>query len=228
MNTTDSYAVPELLAETDWLAANLSNPDVRIIDARSEDKYDAGHIAEAINLTNAPWDVESTDPAGFAEILSSHGISDQHVVVCYDDLGPPAARLWWVLFYYGLTSARFLNGGITKWMQEGRAITSEKPNFPQTSFEIKVMPNLLCSLDYAKAGDDNPNTVFWDTRLEGEYLGEISRGNAPDRVGHIPGAVHLEWNTLVESDSQTIKPANEVQAILEAHGMTPDKEIFTY
>ena len=88
--------------------------------------------------------------------------------------------------------------------------------------------HLLCSLDYAKAGVDNPNTVFWDTRLEGEYLGEISRGNAPDRVGHIPGAVHLEWNTLVESDSQTIKPANEVQAILEAHGMTPDKEIFTY
>ncbi|MQG21567.1 MAG: sulfurtransferase [SAR202 cluster bacterium] len=230
MNTTDGYANPDLLAETTWLAENLSNANVRIIDGRPEEKYVDGHIEGAINLefSAVPGDVEATDGSDFAGMLAAQGIGDQHIIVCYDDAGPPAARLWWLLSYFGVENVRVLNGGINKWVQEGRDVTSEKPNHSPASFVPKIVGDLVCSLDHAKKGVNDSGTVFWDTRLEGEYTGEINRGNAADRVGHIPGAVHLEWSTLIEQSTQTIKPANEIRAILEAKGITPDKEVLTY
>lgn len=230
MISNGGYVNPNILAETAWLAENLSNPRVRIIDVRSEEKYIEGHITGAINLLPLaiPGDVEATDGIEFGQMLATRGISDQHIIVCYDDAGPSAARLWWVLSYYGAQGARMLNGGITKWLLEEHSVTGEKPDHSEASFVPHVVTELNCTLEHAKQGVGNLGTVFWDTRLEGEYTGEITRGNAPDRVGHIPGAIHLEWNTLVEPGTQTIKPANEIRQILQDHRITPDKEILTY
>lgn len=230
MNTSNEYANPDLLAETAWLAENLSNANVRIIDGRSEEKYIEGHIEGAINLefSAVPGNVEATDGSDFAGMLAAQGIGDQNIIVCYDDAGPPAARLWWLLSYFGVENARVLNGGINKWIQEERNVTNENPSHSPASFVPRIVGDLNCSLDHAKNGANDSGTVFWDTRLEGEYTGEINRGNAPDRVGHIPGAIHLEWSTLIEPSTQTIKPASEIRTILESHGITPDKEVLTY
>ena len=230
MSTSYEYPNPDILVETAWLADNYSNPTVRIIDGRSKEKYIEGHISGAINLDSSviPSDLESTNDSEFAELLSSQGIGNQHIIVCYDDMGPPAARLWWILSYYGAVNVRMLNGGITKWLSEGRDVTIAKPDLAKTAFIPSIVAGLHCSLDHAKYELDNVNAVFWDTRSEEEFKGELPRGNSPDRLGHIPGAVHLEWNTMIETGTQVIKSANEIRTILESHGITPDKEIVPY
>jgi thiosulfate/3-mercaptopyruvate sulfurtransferase len=86
---------------------------------------------------------------------------------------------------------------------------------------------VLCTLDYGRTNVGNADVVFLDVRSDGEWDGSNNRGNK--RAGRIPGAVHLEWLNFVTADTyQTIKPAHELRAMLEAAGATPDKEIVTY
>ena len=74
---------------------------------------------------------------------------------------------------------------------------------------------------------DDPDTIFLDVRSTGEYTGENNRGN--QRAGHVPGAVHLEWLNFVTTDKhRTVKPADEIRAMLEERGVTPDKQVITY
>jgi len=228
MSDAMPYPNQKILVEIEWLANHISDTDLRIIDVRSQEKYDEGHIPGAINLLDIPFNLELVDPDDFAQTLSEKGIGNDSNVICYDDLGPSAARAWWLLSYYGLTTVYFLNGGIQKWTVEKHGLETRKPEFPATQFIKQITPDLYCDLEHAKHGVNNPQVVFWDTRLEGEFTGEILRGNAPDRVGRIPGAIHLEWNSLVDPESQTIKPADEIQKILEERGITPESEVLTY
>jgi thiosulfate/3-mercaptopyruvate sulfurtransferase len=86
---------------------------------------------------------------------------------------------------------------------------------------------VLCTLDYGVAHVGNDDVVFLDVRSDGEWEGTNDRGNK--RAGRIPGAVHLEWLNFITTDThQTIKPAHELRAMLEAVGVTPDKEVVIY
>jgi thiosulfate/3-mercaptopyruvate sulfurtransferase len=228
MPDTKPYPNQTILVESAWLADHISDTDLRIIDVRSQEEYDKGHIPGAINLLDIPFNLELVDPDDFAQTLSKNGIGNDSRVICYDDLGPPAARAWWLLSYYGLMKVHFLNGGLKKWTVEKRDLETRQSEFPSTQFIKQIIPDLYCDLGHAKDGVNNSQVIFWDTRLEGEFTGEISRGNAPDRVGRIPGAIHLEWNSVVEPESQTMKPADEIQKILEERGITPESEVLTY
>ena len=162
------------------------------------------------------------------EVMESLGIGDETHVVAYDSNGSLwAARLWWVLNYYGHTKVTVLNGGWQKWFDEGRPATLDVPRPGAATFSPKADPDLVCTVDYGTANVGNADVVFLDVRSDGEWTGANNRGNK--RAGRIPGAVHLEWlNFVHERPYRTFKEAGELRGLLEQAGVPPDREVVTY
>lgn len=236
----EGYARPDLLAETDWLEAHLDDPNIRIVDCDQFDIYRRAHIKNAVGIRvhhyikHPSYEQDPRayplilDPEPFAELMGSMGIGDDTLVVAYDSVGSLyAARFWWVLTYYGHSNAKVLNGGWRKWFDEGRPVTADTFRPPSATFTPRPNPGVLCTLDYGLSCVGKDHTVFLDVRSDEEWLGTNDRGNK--RAGHVPGAVHLEWLNFVTSDKyRTLKPAHELRALLERHGVTPAKQAITY
>jgi len=132
----------------------------------------------------------------------------------------------WALQYYGHERVQVLDGGFAKWTAEGRQTSTDVSSYSPGSFEAQPVEDLFCSLDRAKAVVGSENTVFWDVRAAGEYDGSDARNNA--RPGHIAGAVHLEWTELLDPETRTFKPADELRSLLNSRGITPESEIDCY
>jgi len=228
------YAHPELLAETDWLAQNLNNAQVRVIDARPPQQYQEGHIPGAVNLSGfggipRAENGDMANPETFAKLAGELGIGDGTAIVVYDAPSQMMGMVAWAFLYYGHTDVRLLDGGWSKWSSEGHPTATEPSTYPAAVFHARPVEGLYCSLDSAKASLGKPKTIFWDTRTLGEYEGTaVGGGGAPARPGHIPGAVHLEWIDLLDPVSKTLKPAGELQSLLESKGITPDAEANSY
>ena len=238
--TTQGYARPEMLADTDWLAEHIDDPNIRIIDCDEFPEYRRSHIKNAVGIqvhhyikhpdypkdSHAyPWVAE---PDVIKELMEKLGIGDDTLVVTYDANGSlSAARFWWVLNYYGHTNVKVLNGGWRRWHDEGKPTSIDRPPVVSVTFTPNANEDLICTLDYGVEQVGHSDTVFLDVRADGEWDGSNSRGN--ERVGHIPGAVHLEWtNFLNEDRHRTFKTAEELRSMLEMIGVTADKNVITY
>jgi thiosulfate/3-mercaptopyruvate sulfurtransferase len=227
------YVNPKYLAETDWLAGQLNNPNVRIIDARPPDRYAAGHIPGAVNLSGfggipraANGDMASAED--FARVAGSLGIGNDATVVVYDAPSQMMGMVAWAFLYYGHQDVHLLDGGFHKWTQEGRPVSTQPASYPRTIFSANPVDAIYCSLSQAKSSHGRPKTVFWDTRSQAEYQGTAAGFQPPPRLGRIPGAIHLEWVELLDPATKTLKPAAELRDLLESRGITPDCEIGTY
>jgi len=238
------YPNADLLAETDWLAEHIADPNVRLIDCDEFPAYQRLHIEGAIGLRSHHYLKERGDsasgvgvgvsvmpPEDFAKVMSRHGVSNDTTVVAYDNMGGLyAARLWWTLEYFGHSRCRVLNGGFRKWFNEGRPITMEQPHVDPGQFEVSGIQYDICALlDDVRGAIDDENAVIWDVRDAGEHTGDDPRDNM--RGGHIPGARHMEWLDLTVSPpvrSGLFLPADEMLKRLEAIGVTPDKKVYTH
>ena len=230
------YFDPSILATTDWLAANINSPSIQVVDTDAPDVYVAGHIPRASNPTDNYYKTSLTDRTHiqgleqFAETMQSLGISNATTVVAYDRQGGLyALRLMWALHYYGHRNVRMLDGGYQKWVAEGRPTTtapfvangdpSFTPKQPDRSM-VADMSNVLAAID-------DPDTCLMDVRTDGEWDGSNKRGGK--RGGRVPGAVHLEWvNFHTGGDIPTLKTADEINQLLEAHGIDKTRPIITY
>ena len=228
------YAHPELLAETDWLADRLTNPKLRLIDARRPEEYAAGHLPGAVSshaFGGVPR-AENRDmasPEEFASLAGNLGISNDMTVVVYDHPSQSMGTVAWAFLYHGHPDVRILDGGLAKWSLEQRPISTQTVDYPRAVFVPTPQEALYCSLDQAKTAASQPNILFWDTRSLEEFEGTAwAMGEAPPRLGRIPGAVHLDWRDLFDRDTKTLKPANELHALLGSRGITPEYEINTY
>ncbi|MBI3328898.1 MAG: hypothetical protein HYZ81_19615, partial [Nitrospinae bacterium] len=140
--TTEGYARPDLLAETAWLAQHLDAPNLRIVDLRSEEAYRQHHIPGAVHLSSKalkdPDNQVYVLPGDtLATLMAERGIGTETTVVGYDDEGGLyAARLWWVLDYYGHAKAKVLNGGWNKWVKEKRPVTPDVPTPQPAQFAV--------------------------------------------------------------------------------------------
>src|SRR5262245_36315248 len=145
--TTPGYAQPELLVETDWLAAHLDDPRLRIVDCDPIDVYRRAHIKNAIGIPVHHYIKQPEYTADFRKyplvapldtmqaLMQRMGIGDEHLVVAYDSNGCLwSARLWWVLHYYGHTNVKVLNGGWNKWFAEGRPVSLDSPRPSPATF----------------------------------------------------------------------------------------------
>lgn len=178
------------LLETAWLAAHLSEPDLRIVDARwrgdgtSRELYQHGHIPGAIHLD---WfhDLSWTDgrgvrnlilpPEPFAQLMEAAGIGDQTPVIAYAETDHSgAARLWWALRFYGHTQVAVLNGGWTKWIAEERPVSTELPHLPPAKFTPRPDPHWLAmGTEIEQALRETPVRFhIVDTRPPEQYAGQ--------------------------------------------------------
>ncbi len=228
------YPHPELLAETDWLAGRLSDPTVRVVDARSDKDYASGHIPGAVHLFGFSFGglrpgPEMPDPEAFAHLVGALGIDERTPVVIYDGGGPPTAGfVAWAFLYYGHPDTRLLDGGLTKWTAEGQALSTDAHAHEPRAFTARLEEGVYCSLDQAKASVHDDDVVFWDVRSVGEFEGTTKGWNAPPRLGHLPGAVHLDLAELFDADNGTLKLAAELAALLGATGISPEATVATY
>jgi thiosulfate/3-mercaptopyruvate sulfurtransferase len=226
------YARADLLVDTAWLQQHLDDPNLRIVDCDSRDAYRRVHIPHSVcpadNFFKDPQDRRFImGPEQFAATMAELGIGDDTEVVTYDAGGTTAGRLWWCLNYYGHSRVRVLNGGWNQWLAEGRPITmaetkvsASQPFTPQANESMKV------SAEDVMERLEKPGVVILDVRSDAEWNGSNTRGNK--RQGHMPGAVHLEWtNNLTPDDLRRYKSADDLRAMFEAAGVTPDKEVVT-
>ena len=227
---TTGWARPELLAETDWLAAAPAG--YRIVDLRTADKYAAGHIPGAVNLT--PQQVGDPDdpneiphPQRFAAVLSAAGIGNDTPVVAYDDQGGLwATRFWFLAGFYGNDRVRVLNGGINKWQKEGRPLSTQAPQVTPASFRAEVQDGLACDLNVVQTALERKDVVILDARTQGEFNGTDVRAA---RGGRIPGSVHVDWQRTVTNDDVRVwRSPEELRALYAAAGVTPEKKVITY
>jgi len=235
------YTHPELLVSTEWLAANLDNPSIRIIES-DEDVllYDMGHIP---NAQKVDWHADLNDPIvrdyvdreHFQELLRSRGIDDSKTVVFYGDKNNWwACYALWVFRLFGFENARVLDGGRVKWEQEGRRLIADVPHFQRSNYtapERKDAPIRAFreeTLSHAKA-----ELPLIDVRSPDEFSGK--KTHMPEypqegvlRGGHIPGAKNVPWARAANPDG-TFKSADELRSIYEKEaGLTPSDDVIAY
>ena len=229
------YPHPELLAETDWLAGRLSDPTVRVVDARSDKDYASGHIPGAVHINGFSLggirpEPEMPEPEAFAQLVGGLGIDECTPVVVYDagERSQMAGMTAWTFLYYGHPDIRYLDGVLAKWTAEGLPLSFDAPGHEPRTFAARLVEGVYCPLNQAKASVDDDTVVFWDVRSVGEFEGTTKGWNAPPRLGHLPGAIHLEYTELFDADNGTLKSAAELTTLLEATGITPPATVVTY
>lgn len=231
------YANPQLLVETEELARLLGTPGIRPVDLRGdpdrgEAAYRAGHIPGAVHVAGRGLDDPKANAEGYpirpdaaAALFGRLGIDHDTTVIAYDDAGSVyAARLFFVLEYYGHTRVRVLNGGLAKWRREGRPLTTEVPRVEAKRFVPQARREVLATAEEVQAGLGKEEVCLIDARSPEEFVGKDVRAK---RGGHIPSARNVDWVTTLNPDG-TFRPADQLRAMFEAAGVRPDRQIITY
>ncbi len=235
-----NYAHPESLVETQWVADNLKDPKIRLVEVDVDTAaYGEGHIPGAIGW-NWKTDLEEQlerdilRPDTFEKLLSRSGIANDTTVILYGDNNNWfATYAFWHVKLYGHADARVMNGGRAKWITEGRPMTKETPSHPATKYQAKDPDKsirVLRSQVVDSVGKAGLGLV--DVRSPKEFSGEIlAPENLPQegaqRGGHIPGAANIPWSQAVREDG-TFKSVEELKQLYQGKGITPDKEIIAY
>lgn len=215
------YANPELLTSTETLARMLDDPNVRVVDVRPLEAYEAGHVPGAVHLDAddvidpiSHVDGDLLPLEDLAAMLGSRGIGPDTRVVFYDDRGGfHASRLFWLLEYLGHRQVSVLNGGFPAWQREGWSISTDRPTVEPTMFPINETPRRSASADWLMERRDDPSVVVIDVRPTPAF-----------EAGHIPWARNIPWVQNLNEDG-TMRSADELLAHFAAHGVTPDRNI---
>jgi thiosulfate/3-mercaptopyruvate sulfurtransferase len=233
--------VPEgPLVSTEWLAANLQRPDVRVIEVSvNPGLYERSHVPGAVNLSwhNDLNDRLRRDIVGkeqFEKLLSQAGVKDGTTVVLYGDSNNWFAA-WgaWVFDIYGVQNVKLLDGGRKKWEAENRPLNNRAPEYAATSYRVtKVQANLRARLgDALASAEGRSDARLIDIRSADEYQGKVfAPAGVPElaiRAGHIPTAVNVPWGQAVREDG-TFKSADELRKLYAGVGVDGSKPVITY
>jgi thiosulfate/3-mercaptopyruvate sulfurtransferase len=240
--SSNTYAHPEVLVSTDWVAQHATDPGVRIIESNEDVLlFDTGHIPGAVHID---WHADLNDPLirdyisteAFAALASRWGITPDTTTVFYGD----KANWWacyalWVFRLFGHTNVKIVNGGRDKWIAEGRELTREKPNYPASNYPVpaqRLDADIRAFADEALAQSKAGKPLI-DVRSPGEFKGEVT--HMPEypqegvlRGGHIPGAKSIPWKTAVNDDGTFRTPAELAKIYTENLGLKPNEEIVAY
>ncbi|HUF23653.1 MAG TPA: sulfurtransferase [Vicinamibacterales bacterium] len=203
-----------------------------IVDTRPAESFAEGHLPGAIHLDLWGFSLIDTDEAPrraflwmIHHVLEQRGINADRPVVVYEDTsGIRAARVFWFLEYFGHPDTRVLDGGLSAWLDARLPVTRDAT--PPKAAEWKAAPRLAAAAGWKDVALslDSPDAVMLDTRSDDEYTGRVARAK---RGGAIPGAVHVEWTRNLAADG-SFKPDDDLRAMYEAAGVTPDREVITY
>jgi len=236
------YAHPDVLVSTDWLAANLDAPGIRIVESNEDVLlYDTGHIPGAVHID---WRGDLQDqlvrdyisPEAFAAVCAKNGIAPDTTVIFYGDKSNWwACYALWAFRLFGHTKVKILNGGRDKWVKESRPLTKEKPKPAPANYPIppkRYDSEIRAFFDDALA-QSRAHRPLIDVRSPEEFSGE--KTHMPEypqegvlRGGHIPGAKSVPWKRAVNDDG-TFKSATDLAAIYtQGCALGPQDEIVAY
>jgi thiosulfate/3-mercaptopyruvate sulfurtransferase len=234
------YANGAALVSTEWVAENLNNPAVRLIEVDVDTTaYEQGHIPGAVGFN---WATQLTDQIRrdippkeqWEQLLSAAGVWPDIKIVFYGDNNNWfAAYAYWVARLYGHTDVALMNGGRKKWELEGRPLTTEATTVKTTKYQAKDVDLTFRAFqrdvnEYVGAGNGK---ALVDVRSPAEFSGEIvappGLPETAQRAGHIPGASNIPWAQTVNEDG-TFKSADELKALYAAKGITSDKDVVAY
>ncbi|HEV7126722.1 MAG TPA: sulfurtransferase [Ktedonobacterales bacterium] len=240
-SSPSEYAHPEVLVSTEWVAQHLNDPAVRLVEADEDPLlYEVGHLPNAVKLD---WHTDVQDPLrrdfvsrqAFEELLGRYGIGADTTVVFYGDKNNwYAAYSYWLFRMYGHHDLRLMNGGRTKWEQEGRQYTKDVPQVTPTTYHAAAADLSLRAFrqQVEQVLGQAGVAALVDVRSNDEYTGKlVHMVNYPQegasRGGHIPGAQNIPWATAANADG-TFKSADELKQIYGGKGITPDKDVIAY
>jgi thiosulfate/3-mercaptopyruvate sulfurtransferase len=243
---------PDPLVTTDWLQTHLDDPDVRVVDTRgyvttrpveprveeafyrgAPEEYLAGHIPGAVFIDwtqdivdpDDPVPAQIAPPERFAAAMSGRGIGDETHVVAVDHRGGQfATRLWWALRYYGHEAVSVLDGGWSRWIEEGGPVAAGPVTPAPAEFHPRLVPALRATAEEVRARLGQPDLQLIDARDPGQYTGARRRG---PRGGHIPGAINAP-RELFFAEGGGFLPLDEIRRRVEEQGITPERPTIAY
>ena len=234
---------PKTLVSTEWLAAHLKNPDLRILDgswylpqqgrdARAE--YDAGHIPGARffdidDISDQRSDLPHMAPPveKFMSRMRALGVGDGHQIVVYDGAGlMSAARVWWLFRLMGQENIAVLDGGMPKWQAEGHEVEDLPPVIRDRHMMVRVQNHLVRDVTQVSAAAKLADHEIIDARSASRFAGAEPEPREGLRSGHIPGARNVPFGDLLNKDG-TMKSPKECRAVFEAAGVDLSKPAIT-
>lgn len=223
------------LVTTQWLADWLDEPEVQILDATwympgqgktGADSYAEGHIPGAVRFDIDQIADQSTDlphmlpsASDFAVMAGELGLRRDHIIVVYDAQGLfSAPRVWWTLRVMGFPEVFVLDGGLRKWLAEGRPVERELRQFPASHLTSRIQPKLVRDLAAVSELVGGAGAQIVDARPAGRFRGESPEPRAGLRSGHMPGARNLPWDAVVNPDG-AMRSAQELRDLFETAGV---------
>jgi len=236
------YANPDALVSTEWLAAHLDAPDLRIVDGTftlpgvkpaGRELYEARHIPGAVFFDideiadeHNPLPHMLPSPEKFAARMRKLGLGDGHKIVVYDSAGlSSAARPWWMLRVFGHRDVAILDGGLPKWQAEGRPVTDDIPVLRERHFTARL--NTLLVRDKGQVRDNLTarREQVIDARSRGRFEGSAKEPRSGLRSGHIPGSLNLPYDDLTNRQTRTLLPAEALVALFATAGLERGKPV---
>lgn len=237
------HSDPKTLVSTDWLAAHLKAPELRLIDAswympadhrdcRAE--YEKEHIpgARFVDIDEVA-DLRSDLPhmlppvEKFMSRMRALGIGDGHQVVIYDTAGIfSAPRVWWMFKYFGQDNVAVLDGGLPKWKSENRAVTAMPPNIRDRHMVTEIRADLVKDVTQVAAAAKLGDYTIIDARSEGRFKGEEPEPRPGLASGHIPNSRNVPFFKLIATDG-TLRPTDELRTIFKSAGVDLTKPAIT-
>ena len=234
---------PRTLVSTDWLASHMRDPDLRILDASmympgsdrdAKAEYAEGHIPGARffdidDISDSRSDLPHMAPPieKFMSRLRAMGVGDGHQVVVYDGAGLfSAARVWWLFKLMGQNDVAVLDGGLPKWVAEGRELEDMPPIIRDRHMTVRRQAHLVKDVTQVSAASKLRDQEIIDARSPGRFRGEEPEPRPGMRGGHIPGSKNVHYSSLLNAD-QTMKSPEETRAIFEAAGVDLSKPAIT-
>jgi thiosulfate/3-mercaptopyruvate sulfurtransferase len=234
-----SYAHPEMLVSTDWVAEHANDANVRVIEVDVDTKaYEEGHVPGAIAWN---WQAELCDTLRrdiipqdkFDQLMARSGIGNAHTAVIYGDNNNWfAAWAFWQMKIYGHKDVRIMNGGRKKWLSEGRELSMEEPKVTPTTYRAsKADLSLRAFLPQVQEAQKQAKASMVDVRSPQEFTGEIlAPPGLPEtcqRGGHIPGARNIPWSKACNDDG-TFKTFDELKTIYGSEGIDGSTPVIAY
>jgi thiosulfate/3-mercaptopyruvate sulfurtransferase len=238
------YAHPEALVGTEWLAAHLDDPHIRVVDSSfklpgitptAREDYDRGHIPGAVFFdiddiaqpgTSLPHMIPS--PELFARKMEGLGIGDDDRVIVYDSAGlSSAGRAWWMLRLFGHHNVALLDGGLPKWRAEGRPLQTAVPNPPRRPFSARFDPALVRDKQALLGNLSTRREQVVDARAAGRFAGVAEETRPGLRRGHIPGSHSLPYDRVTDPQTHRLREADELSDLFRNAGVALDRPIVT-
>lgn len=236
------YAHPMYLVDTEWVAANSTDPDVRVVESNEDPLlYPSGHIPGAFEIDwtrdlNDPIVRDYLDGEGFARLMSRLGANPGTTFIFYGDKNNWwACYAFWVFRLFGHRRCAIMDGGRQKWMQEGRPLVTEVPSVEPSNYPVlKRDDRTERAFRSDVLAHVRTNGQMVDVRSPAEFTGErLHMEGFPNegavRGGHIPGAKSVPWARAVNPEDGTFLDAEALRKIYEEEaGISPDRQVITY